>query len=141
MKQENKMGTHSIFPLLVGMSVPPTISMMINSLYNIIDSIFVARLGTDALTSVSLAFPIQNLILAVAVGSGVGVNSYIARKLGEKDLETANKTAAHGLTLSILHYIVLVILGIICIKPFFKLFTSDTAILQMGYEYTYIVLY
>lgn len=139
MKQENKMGTHSIFPLLVGMSVPPTISMMINSLYNIIDSIFVARLGTDALTSVSLAFPIQNLILAVAVGSGVGVNSYIARKLGEKDLETANKTAAHGLTLSILHYIVVVILGIICIKPFFKLFTSDTAILQMGYEYTYIV--
>ena len=65
--KENKMGTHKILPLLIGMSVPPTISMMINSIYNIVDSIFVARLGTEPLTAVSLAFPIQNLILAVAV--------------------------------------------------------------------------
>ena len=85
-KQENKMGTHKMLPLLLSMSIPPTISMLINSLYNIVDSIFVAKLGTEALTAVSLAFPIQNLILAIAVGSGVGVNSYIARKLGEKDV-------------------------------------------------------
>lgn len=141
MKTENKMGTHSILLLLVGMSVPPTISMMINSLYNIIDSIFVARLGTEALTAVSLAFPIQNIILAVASGAGIGVNSYIARKLGEKDNKTANETAAQGLTLSVVHFIVLAILGIIFIKPFFRLFTDDATILKMGYDYTYIVTF
>lgn len=140
-KSENKMGTHKILPLLLSMSIPPTISMSINSLYNIVDSIFVARLGTDALTAVSLAFPIQNLILAIAVGSGVGVNSYIARKLGEKDFETANKTAAHGLTLAVLHYLLLVVLGIFLIKPFFRMFTSDSSIFQMGVDYTYIVTF
>lgn len=140
-KSENKMGTHKILPLLLSMSIPPTISMLINSLYNIVDSIFVARLGTDALTAVSLAFPIQNLILAIAVGSGVGVNSYIARKLGEKDFETANKTAAHGLTLAVLHYLLLVVLGIFLIKPFFRMFTSDSSIFQMGVDYTYIVTF
>lgn len=140
-KSENKMGTHKILPLLLSMSIPPTISMLINSLYNIVDSIFVARLGTDALIAVSLAFPIQNLILAIAVGSGVGVNSYIARKLGEKDFETANKTAAHGLTLAVLHYLLLVVLGIFLIKPFFRMFTSDSSIFQMGVDYTYIVTF
>lgn len=140
-KSENKMGTHKILPLLLSMSIPPTISMSINSLYNIVDSIFVARLGTDALTAISLAFPIQNLILAIAVGSGVGVNSYIARKLGEKDFETANKTAAHGLTLAVLHYLLLVVLGIFLIKPFFRMFTSDSSIFQMGVDYIYIVTF
>lgn len=140
-KQENKMGTHKMLPLLLSMSIPPTISMLINSLYNIVDSIFVAKLGTEALTAVSLAFPIQNLILAIAVGSGVGVNSYIARKLGEKDLETANKTAASGLTLSVIHYLILVLLGVIFIKPFFLLFTKESNILKMGIDYTYIVTF
>lgn len=140
-REENKMGTHKILPLLLSMSIPPTISMLIGSLYNIVDSIFVARLGTDALTAVSLAFPIQNLILAIAVGSGVGVNSYIARKLGERDRETADRTAAHGLTLALIHYIILCILGIIFIKPFFKMFTTDSNILTMGIDYTYIVTF
>lgn len=137
--KENKMGTHKILPLLIGMSVPPTISMMINSIYNIVDSIFVARLGTEPLTAVSLAFPIQNLILAVAVGSGVGVNSYIARKLGEKDFENANRTAGQGITLAVFHYLVLALLGLLFIKPFFHIFTSDPTVLHMSYEYTYIV--
>lgn len=140
-KQENKMGTHKILPLLLSMSIPPTISMLINSLYNIVDSIFVARLGTEALTAVSLAFPIQNLILAIAVGSGVGVNSYIARKLGEKEFDTANKTAGNGITLAILHYLVLCGLGLIFIKPFFEIFTKDSSILNMGVSYTYIVTF
>lgn len=140
-KEENKMGTHKMLPLLLSMSIPPTVSMLINSLYNIVDSVFVARLGTDALTAVSLAFPIQNLILAIAVGSGVGVNSYIARKLGEKEFEVANKTAASGLILSVIHYLVLVLLGVLFIKPFFLLFTKDSNILQMGVDYTYIVTF
>lgn len=140
-KKENKMGTHNILPLLISMSVPPTISMMINSLYNIIDSIFVARLGTEALTAVSLAFPIQNLILAIAVGSGVGINSYIARKLGERNFDEANKTAAHGLILGIIHYLILVILGLVFIKPFFSLFTTDSQIFSSGCNYAYIVTF
>lgn len=118
--QENKMGTHKILPLLISMSVPPTISMMINSMYNIVDSVFVASLGTDALTAVSLAFPIQNLILAIAVGSGVEVNSYVARKLGERNQLEADSTAAHGIILAILHYILLCTLGFIFIRPFSK---------------------
>ena len=139
--QENKMGTHKILPLLISMSVPPTISMMINSMYNIVDSIFVASLGTDALTAVSLAFPIQNLILAIAVGSGVGVNSYVARKLGERNQLEADSTAAHGIILAILHYILLCTLGFIFIRPFFQMFTNNNEILKMGYNYTYIVTF
>ena len=141
LKKENKMGTYKILPLLLSMSIPPTISMLINSLYNIVDSIFVARLGTEALTAVSLAFPVQNLILALAVGSGVGVNSLIARKLGEKEYGIASKAAASGLILSIIHYLILSLLGILLIKPFFLLFTKESNILNMGIEYTYIVTF
>lgn len=95
MKQsENQMGTKAIFPLLMGMSVPPMISMLIQSLYNIVDSIFVAKLGEEALTAVSLAYPLQNLVLAVAVGLGVATNAAIARNLGAKKSEEANDAAA-----------------------------------------------
>lgn len=141
LRKENKMGTYKILPLLLSMSIPPTISMLINSLYNIVDSIFVARLGTEALTAVSLAFPVQNLILALAVGSGVGVNSLIARKLGEKEYGIASRAAASGLILSIIHYLILSLLGILLIKPFFLLFTKESNILNMGIEYTYIVTF
>lgn len=139
--QENKMGTHNIFPLLLGMSIPPTISMMTSALYNIVDSIFVARLGSDALMAVSLAFPIQIIIIALAIGSGVGVNSYVSRKLGEKNFAEADSAATHGIVLSVIHFIFVCILGIIFIKPFFKMFTSNQNILNMGYEYTYIVTF
>lgn len=139
--QENKMGTHKILPLLLSMSLPPTISMMTSSLYNIVDSIFVARLGNEALTAVSLAFPIQILIIALAIGSGVGVNSYVARKLGEKDFSEADSAASHGIILSIIHYIILFILGFIFIKPFFNIFTDNDTVLKMGYSYTYIVTF
>ena len=139
--KENKMGTHKVLPLLLSMSLPPTISMMTSSLYNIVDSIFVARLGNEALTAVSLAFPIQILIVALAIGSGVGVNSYVARKLGEKNFDEANSTASHGIILSIVYYIVLCILGFLFIKPFFNIFTNDENILKMGLDYTYIVTF
>ena len=141
MNQENKMGTHKILPLLLSMSLPPTISMMTSSLYNIVDSIFVARLGNEALTAVSLAFPIQILIIAIAIGSGVGVNSYVARKLGEKNFAEADSTASHGIILSIIHYVILCGLGFLFIKPFFNIFTTDKNILGMGLQYTYIVTF
>lgn len=139
--QENKMGTHKIMPLLLSMSIPPTISMMTSALYNIVDSIFVARLGTDALAAVSLAFPIQIFIIAVAIGSGVGVNSYISRKLGEKNFAEADSAAEHGIVLSVIHFLILFVLGFLFIKPFFRMFTENQEILSMGYSYAYIVTF
>lgn len=139
--QENKMGTHKIMPLLLSMSIPPTISMMTSALYNIVDSIFVARLGTDALAAVSLAFPIQIFIIAVAIGSGVGVNSYISRKLGEKNFAEADSAAEHGIILSVIHFLILFVLGFLFIKPFFRMFTENQEILSMGCSYAYIVTF
>lgn len=139
MEQKNKMGTKAIFPLIMSMSIPPMISMLIQSLYNIVDSIFVARYSQEALTAVSLAFPIQNIILAVAIGTGVGINSLIARRLGEKKKNEANQVVSHGILLAIVTAFVFIFLGLICIKPFFHIFTKDEAIFQMGCDYTYIV--
>ena len=128
MKQsENQMGTKAIFPLLMGMSVPPMISMLIQSLYNIVDSIFVAKLGEEALTAVSLAYPLQNLVLAVAVGLGVATNAAIARNLGAKKSEEANDAAAHGL-------------GIFFTKPFLQMFTDNPTVLEWSCQYSYIVI-
>ena len=101
-KQLNKMGYKPVLPLLMSMAFPPMLSMLIQSLYNIVDSMFVAQIGEDALTAVSLAFPIQTLIVACSVGIGVGVNSYIARKLGEQNQKEANSAVAHGLLLSLI---------------------------------------
>ena len=100
--EQNKMGYKPVLPLLMSMAFPPMLSMLIQSLYNIVDSMFVAQIGEDALTAVSLAFPIQTLIVACSVGIGVGVNSYIARKLGEQNQKEANSAVAHGLLLSLI---------------------------------------
>ena len=93
---KNLMGTKPILPLLVSMSVPSILSMLIQSLYNVVDSIFVAWLSNDALTAVSLAYPLQNLVLAVAVGFGVGINAYIARNLGEGNQHRVDQAASMG---------------------------------------------
>lgn len=141
MKQsENQMGTKAIFPLLMGMSVPPMISMLIQSLYNIVDSIFVAKLGEEALTAVSLAYPLQNLVLAVAVGLGVATNAAIARNLGAKKSEEANDAAAHGLVLTGIHSIFFILLGIFFTKPFLQMFTDNPTVLEWSCQYSYIVI-
>lgn len=141
MKQsENQMGTKAIFPLLMGMSVPPMISMLIQSLYNIVDSIFVAKLGEEALTAVSLAYPLQNLVLAVAVGLGVATNAAIARNLGAKKSEEANDAAAHGLVLTGIHSIFFILLGIFFAKPFLQMFTDNPTVLEWSCQYSYIVI-
>ena len=136
----NKMATKPVFPLLMSMALPPMLSMLLGSLYNIIDSMFVARYSADALTAVSLAFPLQNFALAVSVGAGVGISSYIARKLGEGDRDAANSAVAHGLLLSLAHYLVFVLLGLFLTKPFLSLFTSSPVILSLGADYLFIVL-
>lgn len=110
--QENPMGTRKVYPLLLTMSLPPIISMLIQSMYNVVDSIFVARLGENALTAVSLAFPLQNLVLALAVGLGVGMNSSVARNLGAGNTKQANSSAAHGILLAGCHSLFFVLLGL-----------------------------
>lgn len=139
--ETNKMGLKPVFPLLMSMAFPPMLSMLIQSLYNIVDSMFVAQIGEGALTAVSLAFPIQTLIVACSVGIGVGVNSYISRKLGEKDKKEANSAILHGLILALIGSILFVIIGAIAIRPFFGLFTTDPQILSDACNYTYICVF
>ncbi len=137
---ENLMGTRKITPLLLSMSIPPIISMMIQALYNIVDSIFVARLSPDALTAVSLAFPLQNLVLAVSVGFGIGLNACIARKLGAKNLKGVEETATHGFILTALHAMTFVLIGIFVTKPFIGFFAQSQEVFNMASTYSYIVI-
>lgn len=138
--KENKMGTKKIFPLLMSMAFPPMLSMLIQSMYNIVDSFFVAKIGKDALTAVSLAFPMQNIVLSAAVGLGVGLNSCIARALGAKDEKSIRSSASHGLLLCGIHSLLLVFIGLFFSKSFIGMFTKDAAILAMGAEYCQIVV-
>lgn len=105
-RTENKMGVMPVNRLLVSMAAPMMISMLVQALYNVVDTMFVSRLGKDALTALSLAFSIQNLMIAVAVGTGVGINALLSRSLGEKEFERANKTAENGLFLAGINYII-----------------------------------
>lgn len=138
-KQE-QMKNKPIFSLLVSMALPMMFSMLIQSLYNIIDSIFVAKLGKDALTAVSLIFPLQNLVISFAVGFGIGVSTLISISLGSKDIERANKAASQGVLLSVVHSAAFVIFGLVATKPFLKLFTDSEEVLKMGTDYGKIVL-
>ena len=138
--KENKMGTMPVNKLLVTMSLPMVISMIVQALYNIVDSIFVSRLSEDALTSVSLAFPMQNLMISVAVGTGVGINAMLSRALGEKKFEAANKTAENGIFIEVLGYVLFLLIGIFVTKPFFLAQAGAGDIANMGIEYTRICL-
>lgn len=137
-KQENKMGVMPINKLLITMSVPMMISMLVQALYNIVDSMFVAQLNENALTAVSLVFPVQNLMISVGVGTGVGINALLSRSLGEKEYDRANKTASHGIVLALLSYAVFAVLGLTCAQWFMSLQTPDTQILNYGKEYLQI---
>lgn len=139
-KSIEAMGKKPILPLLLSMSFPPMLSMLVQSMYNIIDSIFVARLGEEALTAVSLAFPLQNLVLSVAVGLGVGLNAVIARNLGAGDAKEAENAAAHGIVLTAVHSVLFILIGLFLTKPFFHMFTKNDAVFTMGCRYTYLVI-
>lgn len=141
MEQKNNfIQTRPVFSLLVSMSVPMMLSMLIQSLYNIVDSIYVSRLGTGALTAVSLAYPLQNAILSAAVGIGVGISSAISIHLGSNNQEKADKAATLGIALTVLHCILFILAGIFLAEPFLKLFTNDSAVLKDALSYTRIVL-
>lgn len=137
--RENKMGTMPIGRLLISMSLPIVISMLVQALYNIVDSIFVSRIGEDALTAVSLAFPVQNLMIAIASGTGVGVNAFLSKCLGAKDFKYANKAANVSIFLAIINWVVLLVFGVTLSKQFFEIQTSDAAIIEYGHQYLSVV--
>ena len=129
------MGTMSINPLLVKLSVPMMVSMLVQALYNVVDSIFVSHVSESALTAVSLAFSLQNVMIAVGVGTGVGVNALLSKSLGEKDQYRANKTAENGIFLAFCSFAVFFVIGLTCMKPYFYAQTNDAEIAQQGIRY------
>lgn len=128
-----------VMPLVISMALPMTISMLVNALYNIVDSYFVAKISEDSMTALSLVYPMQNLIMAVTVGFAIGVNAIIAFYLGAKKSEAANQAASMGMLFNIIHGILLNI-GCIAIMPaFLRIFTKDSNIMKMGLDYSNIV--
>ena len=138
--KENKMGTRNINTLLLSMAIPMMISMLTQALYNVVDTMFVSGLGQDALTALSLAFPVQNLMIAIGVGTGVGTNALLSRSLGEKNFSKANKVAANGIFLCIASAAVIMLLGALFSKPYFDSFGASDAVAQMGSSYLTICM-
>lgn len=138
-QKENKMGVQPINKLLFGMSVPMMISMLVTALYNIVDSIFVAQISENALTAVSLANPIQTLMIALGTGTCVGVNALLSRSLGEKNFERASDVAKNGIFMTVICYLVFLLIGLFVVKPFFMAQTNDAEIVTYGIEYLSIV--
>ena len=132
---ENIMGTMDVNPLLIKLSIPMMISMLVQALYNVVDSIFVARVSENALTAVSLAFSLQNMMFAVGIGTGVGVNALLSKSLGEKNQSRANKTAENGLFLALCSYLVFLVLGLTVVRPYFYAQTADADIAEQGIRY------
>ena len=128
-----------VFPLILSMALPMVISMLVNSLYNIVDSFFVAQISENAMTALSLVFPVQNFANAIAIGFGIGISSQIAICLGAGNRETASKAATHGLALSGLHGVILTIGCILVMPGFLALFTGDADVIDLGIRYSTIV--
>lgn len=133
--EENKMGVMPVNGLIISMSLPIMASMLVQALYNIVDSIFVAKINENALTAVSMAFPIQNLMIAVGVGTAVGVNALLARSLGEKDFKKVNKIAENAVFLTALSYLLFLIIGVFFVDPFYRSQTDIEEIVRYGKEY------
>lgn len=140
--QENKMGIMPVNKLIFNMSLPMMISMLVQACYNIVDSVFVAKLSEDALTAVSLAFPLQTLVIAVGAGTGVGVNALLSKSLGEKNYKMVNDSAANGGFLYVLSYLLFLVLGFTAVRPFYasQLKGSSPVILEIGVQYLSIVM-
>ena len=133
--EENKMGVMPVNKLLISMALPMMISMLVQALYNIVDSMFVAQISENALTAVSLAFPAQNLMIAIGTGTGVGINALVSRSLGERNQERANLIANNGLALYVISGILFAIFGLLGSNLFFRAQTDDPEIVRLGTEY------
>ena len=138
--RENKMGTMPENKLLLSMAVPMMISMLVQALYNIVDSIFVSRICEDALTAVSMAFPWQNIVIAIAVGFGVGINALLSRALGQKNAERVNQVAVNGLLLALLSYLLVLVAGLLGIRAYMRTQTDIESIVNYGITYLNICI-
>ncbi len=134
------MGVMPVNKLLMNMSLPMMASMLVQALYNIVDSIFVARVGENALTAVSMAFPLQTLMISLGGGTCVGINAILSRALGEKDFDRADKAAVNGIFLSFLSFLLFLVIGCTVVEPFYRSQTSDAEIIGYGVDYLSIVL-
>lgn len=137
---KNKMGTMPMTKLILTMSVPAIFSMTIQAMYNVVDSIFIGQYSQEGLTATSFAFPLQLLLVAVAVGTAVGVNSLVSRKLGEQNFKQADDAATHGLLLCSVSYILFLLIGLFAVKPFMSAYTSNAKIIESGVAYLSIVM-
>ena len=135
MERENKMGTMPVGKLIINMSLPMVISMLVQALYNVVDSVFVSRISEQALTAVSLAFPAQNLMIGVATGTGVGVNALLSRALGEKNRGRVSKVAENGVFLALVGYALFLVFGLFGSRVFMASQTQVSEIIEMGTEY------
>lgn len=137
--QENKMGVMPVNRLLITMSVPMMLAMLVQALYNVVDSVFVSQLSEDALNAVSLAFPVQNIMIALAVGTGVGVNALLSKSLGERDAARANRTAEHGVLLAAITCAVFMVCGTLLARPFYMVqVPNEPVIVEYGAQYMQI---
>ncbi len=139
MEQENKMGVMPVKKLIISMSLPMMISMLVQALYNVVDSIFVSQIGEDALTAVTLAFPMQNLMIALGSGTGVGINALLSRSLGEKKFDKSDSAANCGLFLTFFNFVLFLIIGIFFAKPFIASQYNSGMILEYGTQYLSII--
>ncbi|MCI5609092.1 MAG: MATE family efflux transporter [Spirochaetia bacterium] len=137
---ENKMGTMPVLKLIFNMSLPIMFSMLVMALYNIVDSIFVGKISVDALTAVSLAFPVQNLMVSFAVGTAVGVNALLSLRLGQKNQHDVNKTAMNGVFLSVVTWIVFAVAGTLISSSYLKSQTDNSSVIHLGEQYLEIIL-
>lgn len=137
---ENKMGAKPIAPLLASMAIPMMISMLFQALYNVVDSIFVAKLSQDALNAVSLAFPLQGLLISVGSGTGVGMNALLSRSLGEKNQDAVDRSANTGIFLFLCSAVIFALIGVFLSRPFFMVQTANPTIVKYGTDYTTICL-
>ena len=138
--KKNKMGTMPMTRLIFNMSLPAIFSMTVLAMYNVVDSIFIGNYDQRGLTAVSLAYPLQLLLIAASVGTAIGVNSLVSRKLGEKDFEKANSAATHGLVLCVFTYSIFLLLGLFAVKPFMNAFSQDAVVADYGVQYLTVVL-
>ncbi len=136
--KENKMGVMPVNRLLITMALPIMISMLVQALYNIVDSIYVARVSDDALNAVSLAFPAQNLMIAIGTGTGVGINALLSKTLGEKNFKLANKIAENGVFLAFMSYIIFLIFGLTACEYYFKVQTTNINVITGGTSYLFV---
>ncbi len=139
-RKENKMGVMPINRLLLSMAIPMMLSMLVQALYNVVDTMFVSSLGQEALTALSLSFSMQNLMIAVGTGTGVGINALLSKSLGEKNFDRANKAASNGVFLAGMSYVAFLLIGILFVKPYFSFFGTDALVAEYGEQYLSVCL-